>query len=183
MDLLRQKLDKQAEEYFEDFSANISNVLLDATEKRDVIRNLYDLVADESVSGGYLSSAKEEELQATRWRRISIGFMIATAAWIAATFFFDFSYGAEGVFSWMKTIKAASLAGVLLSVAAYSARQSGLHRNNEIQTRRFALEVTAITPFIASLEPEQQSTLKTALVERLFGQTANTQADLGLRLI
>ncbi|MBL1437951.1 MAG: hypothetical protein COB08_017350 [Rhodobacteraceae bacterium] len=78
------------------------------------------------------------------------------------------------------TIKAASLAAILISIAAYAARQSSLHRNNEFQTRRFALEVTAISPFIASLEAEQQAKLKTALVERLFGQEMGGQSEVSV---
>jgi len=180
VDLLSEKLDKQAEEYFGDFSTDILAMLHDATEKRNEIRDLHGLVADESVGGGYLTSANNEKAQASFWRFTSIFFMVLTAIWVGFTIFSNFGYSTEGVFSWIMMIKAASLATILISIAAYAARQSSLHRNNETQTRRFALEVTAISPFIASLEPDQQAHLKTALVERLFGRQIGGESEGGV---
>lgn len=180
LDLLTEKLDEKAKDHFEEFSTDILAMLHDATEKRKEIRDLHGLVADESVGGGYLTSANNEKKQASFWRFASIFFMALTALWVGFTIFSNFGYNTEGVFSWVMTIKAASLAAILISIAAYAARQSSLHRNNEIQTRRFALEVTAISPFIASLEPEQQASLKTALVERLFGQKLGGESGAGI---
>ncbi|PHS79161.1 MAG: hypothetical protein COB59_03185 [Rhodospirillaceae bacterium] len=70
-----------------------------------------------------------------------------------------------------------SVSGVLLWGSAYAAQQSTRHRNNEKRTRWFALEIKAIDPFISSLTPEQQSTLKTQLSERLFAQSSTTEKD------
>ncbi|MBL1437952.1 MAG: hypothetical protein COB08_017355 [Rhodobacteraceae bacterium] len=63
--LLSEKFDKQADEYFGEFSTDILAMLHDATKKRDEIRDLHGLVADESVGGGYLTSADDEKVQAS----------------------------------------------------------------------------------------------------------------------
>ena len=72
--------------------------------------------------------------------------------------------------SWSQLLKAFSVTGVLLFGAAYSAKQSNIHRQNEKRTRWFALEVKAIDPFIASLKEDDRKALKNELSKRLFGQ-------------
>ena len=67
-------------------------------------------------------------------------------------------------------IKAFSVTAVLLFGAAYSAKQSNIHRDNEKRTRWFALEVNAIDPFIASLNEDDKKALKNKLSDKLFGQ-------------
>lgn len=73
-------------------------------------------------------------------------------------------------FHWQLLLITASISGVLLWGAAYSAQQSTRHRNNEKKARWFALEVKAFDPFISSLDQEQQRELKKQLAERIFGQ-------------
>lgn len=76
--------------------------------------------------------------------------------------------GPDG-FSWQLLLLTASISGVLLWGAAYSAQQSTKHRNNEKRARWFALEVKAFDPFISSLNSDQQNELKKQLAERIFG--------------
>lgn len=80
-------------------------------------------------------------------------------------------------FPWQKLLVTFSLSGILLWGSAYAAQQSTKHRNNEKRTRWFALEVKAIDPFIASLNPEQRNELKRQLSEKMFGQFSNNTDD------
>jgi len=78
---------------------------------------------------------------------------------------------------WYTLFVTFSLSGVLLWGSAYAGQQSTKHRNNEKQTRWFALEVRAIDPFINSLETSDKNELKKQLSEKMFGQSFNRTTD------
>lgn len=150
------------------FDQNIDEILSDGREKHQSILDLYELTAGNSVGAGYLKSASEERKQANLWRWISVGFIVATVAWL----FYAYSYSAmtvvEGGIVWSKVLTVFSLTGVLLFGAAFSSQQSNRHRTNEKRASWFALQVKAIDPFINSLETKERNELKRLLSERLF---------------
>ncbi|WP_210467703.1 hypothetical protein, partial [Vibrio crassostreae] len=53
-------------------------------------------------------------------------------------------------FNWSKYLLTFSLTGVLLFGAGYTAQQSSKHREEARRTRRFALQVKALDPYISS---------------------------------
>ena len=152
-----------------DFDQKIGEYISNATDKHNEILDLYELVAGDSVASGYLKNAEDERKQANLWRWIAIFFINITVGWTALSFFLGNTINEQGIILWGQVIKAFSVTGVLLFGAAYSARQSNVHRQNEKKTRWFALEIKAIDPFIASLGEEDRKALKNKLSERLFG--------------
>jgi hypothetical protein len=156
--------EKQLKQRQEKFEADIESYITQAEEKHQAIRDLHQLAAEDSVAGGYVSNAKREDEKASRWRVASILFIVTAAAWLL----FSFLSG-EGASNWQATLMSFSLTGVLLFGAAYSAQQSTRHRNVEVHNRRFALEMTAIDPYLQSLSDEDQRELKKELTRRFFG--------------
>jgi len=152
------------------FDLKVSAYLEEAKNKHQAILDLYQLTAGDSVAAAYIKSADDEKRAADHWRRSTIIFVIATAAWTAASYFLTTEPDLSDSILWFQIIKSLSITGVLLFGAIYSAKQSNAHRINERQTRWFALEVKAIDPFISSLTPAEQNTLKNKLSEKLFGQ-------------
>ena len=157
--------------FYKEFEVDIDSLRLDAEQRHLAILSLHGLVAGDSVAAGYLNNADSERDQANFWRLAAIGFILITAIWIGVTYWHDFDATSPLNLIWAKLVKAASLTGVLLFGAVYSSKQSSFHRTNEKQNRRFALEVKAFDPFVASLSKEQQGLLKEKLSERLFGQS------------
>lgn len=149
--------------------AKLTEIIQDAKSKHQSILDLYELTAGDSVAAGYLKNADDEFKQANNWRYITIGFIVATVIWLLVANFLDSAVNADGNIIWSKLVTIISLTGVLLFGAAYSSQQSNRHRSNEKKTRWFALQVKAVDPFISSLTPEQQQTLKKGLSEKLFG--------------
>lgn len=147
-------------------------------EKRhQSIQRVHDVVAGYGVAGGYKKTAKDEGDAANRWRRTAMGAFIAASLW---TLFKVMAYWLGWVsttpenFDWAEVIAATSLTLILLATAAYAARQSKIHRENEQKMSWFLLEVSALDPFIASLSEDQQRVLKMQLAQRLFGQNRVT---------
>ncbi len=64
------------------FEEKINNILSDGEEKHQLILELYQITADDSVGASFLKNAKDEKKQADNWRRISIGFILATVTWM-----------------------------------------------------------------------------------------------------
>lgn len=153
------------------FDEKMSSYLNEAKEKHKAILELYELTAGDSVAAAYIKSANNEGKAADFWRWATIVFVIATSIWTGIAYYLG-SIDVEGNILWGQILKAFSITGVLLFGAVYSAKQSNAHRINERQTRWFALEVKAIDPFISSLPPTEQSSLKNKLSEKLFGQSS-----------
>ena len=166
----------------ETFTTEIDAYIEEAKSKHQNILDLHEIVAGDSVASGYLQNAKDEKKQANFWRWATIMFIVATATWgvvtssniLAIITDSEASGVTNGVEHWLKSL---SVIGVLIFGAVYSSKQSNLHRNSEQQTRWFALEVKAIDPFIASLNPEEQKELKKNLSEKLFGQMNNMEQN------
>ncbi|MGB0334413.1 MAG: hypothetical protein ACPGGN_03555 [Opitutales bacterium] len=169
-DNLLQQTSERISKTESDFEDTINNHLEDADAKHKRILELYQITAADSVGAGYIKNADNEREQANFWRWATITFVGLTAIWTGVSYFLGPLSGDEpGTVLLGKVIKAFSVTGVLLFGAVYSAKQSNAHRNNERRNRRFALEVKAIDPFIASLDDADQKTLKKELSERLFG--------------
>ena len=67
---------------FEAFKRSAGSANKDIHEKQETIRKLHDLVTDETVTGGYHKSAKDEGKAANFWRFTSIGcLMITVTVW------------------------------------------------------------------------------------------------------
>jgi len=75
-----------ASEINDDFSSKMDAIIADSEKKHDSIIELYELTAADSVGGGYSKNANDEQEQANIWRRVSIGFILATAVWLGFTY-------------------------------------------------------------------------------------------------
>jgi hypothetical protein len=135
------------------------------------------LVAGDGVVAGYVNNAESEKKQANFWRWASIFFIALTAAWLGGTYYLDVTPDADAGTILARMARIVPLTAVFIYGAVYASKQSNIHRNNEKQTRWFALEVKAIDPFIASLDSEQQKQLKEKLTERIFGQNNNVSVS------
>ncbi len=155
---------------FEAFNQSAESANKDIHEKQKAIRNLHDLVTDETVTGGYHKSARDEGRAANFWRLSSIGCLVITAAWLAFKINSGFAPLEDGSVNWPELLTASSLTAIFLYAAGYTSRQSKMHRDNETLLRSYALETQALDPFIASLAPQEQQAIKAELVRRMFGQ-------------
>lgn len=155
---------------FEAFKQSVVNVKSDIHKKQATIRTLHDLVTDETVTGGYHKSAKDEGKAANFWRYASIACLVFTAIWLGMKIMFGFAPLEGGGVNWPNVITASSLTAIFLYAAGYTSKQSKMHRDNETLLRSYALETQALDPFIASLASKEQQTIKAELVRRMFGQ-------------
>ncbi len=167
--IIQQSQDKLDEEH-DRVTEEIDHILEDSRKKHSSILDLYQLTAGDSVSGGYQKSAQNERNAANNWRKISVGFIILTAGWLAFAYCQPaiLNSSGEAVIIWPKLLSIVTLTGVLLFGAAFSAQQSNRHRANEKRMLWFSLQMKAIDPYIFSLDDDVQKELKKSLSEKFF---------------
>lgn len=164
------------------FKAIGEETLADVKEKHASIREIHKLVGRDSVAGGYQTSAGEEKAEANLWRWISLACLAAAIIWLGFKYWSGFAATSGGGLNWPEIITASSLTAVFLVAAGYTSRQSKLHRDNEKLLRSYALETKALDPFIASLEKDEQQSIKAELVRRMFGQQNASGRDKQVKL-
>lgn len=173
----KEKVQKTVTDYYSKLKENLDNKLEEAALKHKEILELHGIFAGNSMAAGYLLDGANEGKAANWWRWMSIIFIVATIAWLGFTFYLSHSGNSGSLDMWEKLARTASLTGVLIFGAAYAARQSKSHRDQERKARWFGLEIKGLDPYIASLDEKQQQDLKEKLAERIFGQQQSPMAD------
>lgn len=168
--------------YFEHIKSKGSTIidsmnenLSDSNIKRQNILELYEIVAGDSATSGYMRNVNHERKHANIWRRCSIGFIIATAVWLFGYIIFFLLN--EGDVSWKIIPLAISLTGVLLFGAVYSGQQSSRHRNNEQRLMQMALQITAFEPFVSSLDNAEKNQLRKEVAASIFVSDSQNEAS------
>ncbi|MBU2864403.1 hypothetical protein KO489_11165 [Reinekea forsetii] len=193
---VKKEIDTDAQEISDKFETDIENSkqkILDelaglresSKNKHQDILELYQLASGDSIAGGYAQSANNEEKAANFWRWFSIVFIGITFIWLVIAFsqydntvqpitetdgsISSISQQSQTVsFNWQRYLVGASITGVLLFGAGFTARQSSKHREEAIRTRRFALQIKALDPYINSMDENAKNETRKALLDRFF---------------
>ena len=172
---LTHDLDKRLLELEEKLSTDSLPNLREAAEeasfeiKRLVgeIQSLASNATKEAVYGNYKNSAALEKNASDLFRNLSIAAMLIAAA-ISLFFVFESFYWPSNVTT-PSSIALRIFASILLSVpAAYLARESSKHRRQQYLYQQYALNLDALSPFIAELDKAEKNTLKTEIARKLF---------------
>ncbi len=127
---------------------------------------LLQITADIVVTGEYLKMAERERKAANGWRWGAIAAMslliLAVTGIIVLSMF-------EPV-DWKMILFRYATVIVVALPAVYAMRESSHHRGLENKCRRMQLELSAIDPFISSLDANERKALKKELANRIFGQ-------------
>jgi hypothetical protein len=134
--------------------------------KQVEINQLVGNMAAKSIVGSYEQSAATEKKSADALRLGALIFMGCVVAMVGKTFW-DISAGG---FDWEKAMLKL-VCTVLFSVpAAYLARESAKHRQQQYTHLQTALDLKAMGPYIASLPKERQDELKAEMAQKIFAQ-------------
>jgi hypothetical protein len=119
----------------------------------------------------YGEEVKEQKKVSDFWRLATVGLaLLAVAAAVYATS--ERNPIAETVAGKL------ALSVILGGIATYAARQSRYHRDREQRARDLQLELTAFSPFIEPLSPEQQEEERVIMTRKTFGKTTtSTEQD------
>ena len=145
-------------------------IFKDATDKRDRIREIYKIVGNESVTGGFGSGATDELTQATFWRVVSFVFLIGAIDWLVYVFSLNsgLNTGAASTDYW-SVFRSLPFSLVLLAGFGYSSSIGAKHRQIGLRYRQQALEMSSLDAFLESLPKDIQDIIKQEITPGYFG--------------
>ena len=160
--------------------ANVIEELYETTlaeleEKKEQMDEVLGHTANRVMAQDYDLSAVAEK-KAANWLR---GGSIACMAIIVSIVFYSFYDSTHSEFAWESSIFRTVLVFILSIPAAYLSRESTKHREQQYNYHHTALDLKAITPYIASLPEADQNRIKISIAERIFAsrQTKANQQD------
>jgi hypothetical protein len=143
-----------------------AKVLIEKMETyRDQAAELVDAVGNLGTAAGYGKYASNQKRNAD-WLRNGAVLVVLSAVgfaiWALST--------AAGDLTWQRSVAKLTVVALLGGLAAYLGRQSGVHRDREAAAKKVELELTALDPYLALMEPEQRDGVKIDIAKKLFGQ-------------
>lgn len=140
----------------------------DVNEKREHIRELYNLTGDDATVGGYQGQAAEEENAANWLRIVAISLMILSSIVLITPYLIQIFRGDYLAFEWSHIFERLPLSTLLLVPALYAARESGKHRSLARDFRVIQLQISTLDPFISKLPESKKKEIKEELVDVYF---------------
>lgn len=134
-------------------------------QKNNEINNILGQLSGRAIAGDYENSAASERRIANYLRMGSLFFMGV----IACALIYTFIETTNTEFNWQKSIFRISLTFLLSVPAAYLARESAKHREQQYNHLQTSLDLKAIPPFLATLPEEDQNRFKLEIANRIFG--------------
>lgn len=146
------ELQEKAEATASSLSGRADQLLEYLEGKKSEFEDLYRVLVDTGVSGGFNEEAREQQEVANTWRLGAVlGGVATTVLAVAAVAFAAAADEALGTH-----IAAVGVAVAAGGITAYAARQSGHHRDREVESKRLALELAAFGPFVEGFVEEAE---------------------------
>ena len=141
-----------------------NNGMKDIAQKEKQIGKLLSTASNRVMADDFDTSAAEEK-KAANWLRYGSLACMAIIVGIVCYSFYDSTHSG---FDWESSIFRTVLVFILSIPAAYLSRESAKHREQQYNYHHTALDLKAITPYIASLPEADQNRIKISIAERIF---------------
>lgn len=149
----------------EKITAAYAAAVIDIDQKTEHINRVTGQAAARMIAGDYEGSAASEKEAADYLRLGALACMLLIVAILGWAL-----YETTGaVFEWDRFLSKISLVFLLGVPAAYLARESAKHREQQYQHLQTSLDMKAISPFLASMPDVEQHKLKAIIAKRIFG--------------
>lgn len=158
------ELDNKFNDFILAKKAEFEQHLLYLNAKRSEVDELVGTVSGTAIYGSYYECAKNEKYWADATRIISFLLMIVVVAVIGLTL-----YESAGQEFNLQFVLFRFVFSIALSVpAAYTARESAKHRNQQYQYQRLSMDLKSIDPYLSSLPSDLQHKLKVEMANKMF---------------
>ncbi len=149
--------------------------ILDQIETDKVrVEKLVGVIGNLGVTAGYLRAANHARYSMWMWQAITVLAMVALSVMAYRTLYLLGEIG--GSFNWGGFAGRVVFLASLGVIAAYAGTQADKLYTAEKRSRRLALELEAIGPYLAPLPVEDQNKFRIQIGERSFGQEEATVA-------
>lgn len=159
-----EKIERDAKVEIDKISSLYKDSLIELDSKKQQIDELLGHASGRAIAGDFETSSAEEKKMANWLRYASLGCM----AIIVIVVGYSFWETTTPEFQWQNSTFRIVLAIMLSVPAAYLARESAKHREQQYSHLQTSLDLKAITPYIASLPIDEQHKIKVEIASRLF---------------
>jgi hypothetical protein len=159
-----EKIERDAKVEIDKISSLYKESLIEIDSKKQQIDEVLGHASGRAIAGDFETSSAEEKQMANWLRYASLGCM----AVIVAVVGYSFWETTTTDFQWQNSVFRIVLAIMLSVPAAYLARESAKHREQQYSHLQTSLDLKAITPYIASLPTDEQHKIKVEVASRLF---------------
>ncbi|WP_415911637.1 hypothetical protein [Neptuniibacter sp. QD37_11] len=140
------------------------DALSTVSSKKEQIEEQLAHATGKNIAGNFDKSAIDERNSAN-WLRAGSLLCMSLIVAVVAYSFWDTT---RANFSWENSIFRLILAFLLSVPAAYLARESAKHREQQYNHLQTSLDLKSITPYLASLPESEQHKLKVDIAKRIF---------------
>jgi FtsZ-binding cell division protein ZapB len=154
-------LEEAAQSEIDKITLTYINGLEEIKEKKTQIDDILGVVSGRAIAGDYEKSAAEEKKMADSLRFWSLVCMVVIAGCLIYTLLGHST-------DWQQSLFRVTLTFLLSVPAAYLARESAKHREQQYQHLQTSLDLKALSPFVASLPDEEQHKIKIAIASKIF---------------
>ncbi|EUC71079.1 hypothetical protein Y017_07440 [Alcanivorax sp. 97CO-5] len=159
-----EKIERDVKVEIEKITSLYKESLAEVEAKKQQIDDILGHVSGRAVAGDFETSSAEEKTTAN-WLRYS---SLACMAFIVGVVGYSFWETTTTEFQWQNSVFRIALAIMLSVPAAYLARESAKHREQQYNHLQTSLDLKAISPYIASLPIDEQHKIKIEVASRLF---------------
>lgn len=149
-----------------------TKILADIQEHREQVEKLVGVIGNLGVTSGYQKAANEARVTARVWQ----GIALASLGAIIIVAYKAFLPLVQGAFTWEGFAGRVFVSLTVGVLAAYAISQADKYQQVERRSRKLALELEALGPFLASLPTDKQEEFRLRVGDRSFG-TSNDLID------
>lgn len=164
LELKLKDLQSSAQREIDKISEAYASTLEELSQKKADVDAVMGHISGRVVAGDYEKSASKEETMADWLRYGSLGCMVL----IAIALGYSLWETIHADFDWQKSLIRTFIALLLSVPAAYLARESAKHREQQYHHLQTSLDLKAISPFLESLPDTEQHKIKTEIASKIF---------------
>jgi hypothetical protein len=149
------------------YSSKASLLLTEIEKQQSQVEKLVGVIGNLGVTSGYQKAANQARWSGWVWQ----GIILISLFGMGYVAFFEVLPILKNSFSWEGLATRLVLFLPLLLLVAYGVSQADKYHTVERRTKKLALELEAIGPYLASLPQEKQDEFRLKIGERSFGAT------------
>lgn len=140
-------------------------LLNEIQEQRTQVEKLVGVIGNLGVTSGYQKSANEAKVTARVWQGVAV-VSLGAVIFVAYKAFLPL---VQGAFTWEGFAGRVFVSLTVGVLAAYAISQADKYQQVERRSRKLALELEALGPFMASLPTDKQEEFRLRVGDRSFG--------------
>jgi hypothetical protein len=148
------------------YTDNAKEIVRKIENEQKAVEDLVGVIGALGVTSGYQKTAREAKYTVRVWNFITI-LSMSGLAWIAYSAFLP---STDVPLTWEGFSGKVFVALTVGVIAAYSAQQAAKYHATEVYSRKMALELAAIGPFLSPLPKEEKEKFLLKMGELSFGQ-------------